>query len=231
MLLPILNVSAFFLEFYHMFMKRRAERDNNMMNFLKRQFRRMGEVKFGLVLVIAGGILGFIVAMVLKGFYWNNINIMDADYLKKIRDTSIDYSALLGYVYWNIFKPFILFWVVTVTALGIPYIGLCLTYIGFQGSFFATIVLMKYGFKGILLIFGYTFPQYLIYIPVIFLSLRSGFYLCKILHYESISRKGRSEIIIKHILLILALGILLALGGLIETYTNTFILRKILGLF
>lgn len=231
MLVPIHNVSALFLGIYHMFRKRRAERKSNMMNVLKRQFRKMGEVKFGLVLVIAGGILGLIVARVLKDFYWNNINIMDADYLKKIRDTSIDYSALLGYVYWNIFKPFVLFWVVTVTALGIPYIGLCLVYIGFQSSFFVTIVLMKYGFKGILLIFGYTFPQYLIYIPVIFLCLRSGFYLNKILHYENVSRKGRSEIIIKQILLIVALGILLALGGLVETYTNTFILRKILGLF
>jgi len=150
--MPIHNVSALFLEFYHMFMKRRTERNNSMINFLKRQFRRMGEVKFGLVLVFAGVILGFIVARVLKGFYWNNINIMDANYLKKIRDTDIDYSALLGYVYWNIFRPFILFWVVAVTALGIPYIGMCLVYIGFQSSFFATIVLMKYGFKGILLL-------------------------------------------------------------------------------
>ena len=202
-----------------------------MMNFFRMQFRKMGEIKFGIVLLIAGGILGFIIAKVLKGFYWDNINILNASYLKKIRDAKIEYSDLLGYVYWNIFKPFILFWIVSVTALGIPYIGLCLVYLGFQSTFFVTIVLMKYGFKGILLIIGYTFPQYILYIPVIFLCLRSGFYLCRSIHYQGISKKGRSEIIIKQVAFILALGILLGLGGLLETYTNTFLLRKILGLF
>lgn len=202
-----------------------------MMNFFRMQFRKMGEIKFGIVLLIAGGILGFIIAKVLKGFYWDNINILNASYLKKIRDTKIEYSDLLGYVYWNIFKPFILFWIVSVTALGIPYIGLCLVYLGFQSTFFVTIVLMKYGFKGMLLIIGYTFPQYILYIPVIFLCLRSGFYLCRSIHYQGISKKGRSEIIIKQVAFILALGILLGLGGLLETYTNTFLLRKILGLF
>lgn len=220
----------YFIEFI-ICLGRDRQRGNIRMNFIKRQFRRMGEVKFGIALLILGGIIGIIVAQVLKGLYWNNINILDASYLKKIRDTNIDYSALLGYVYWNIFKPFILFWVVCMTALGIPYIGLCLIYLGFQSSFFITIISMKYGFKGILLIFGYTFPHYLIYIPIIFLCFRCGFSLCQSMHYQNISKKGRSELILKHVIFIIVLGILLTLGGLLETYTNTFILRKILGLF
>lgn len=202
-----------------------------MINFLKREFRKMGEVKFGLALFIVGILLGFLIARVFKGLYWGNINLIDGDYLKKIRNANIDYSDLMGYVYWNIFRPFVLFWIVCVTALGIPYISLCLIYIGFQSGFFLTIVFMKYGFKGILLTLGYTFPHYLIYIPVIYLCLRSGFSFCKILHYGNISRRGKSELIMKYILLIIGFGILLAIGGLVETYINTYILRKILVLF
>lgn len=233
--LSVLKVPAFFLLFYHMFRKEERKQGLTigviMRNFLSRQFRKMGEVKFGMVLLLVGAVLGVVSARILKGFYWNNINILNNDYITKMKETQIDYDALRGYVYWHIFKPFILFWIVCITTLGIPYIGLCLAYIGFQGSFLTSILLMKYGFKGILLLFGYTFPHYIIYIPVMFLCFRSGFYLCKALHYDNMSRKGRSDFILKQGVFIVFLGIVLAFGGFLETYANTFILRQVLGLF
>ena len=201
------------------------------MNFLKQQLRKLGEVKFGLVLLGFGIVLGILFARLFKGFYWNNINIFDSNYIDKIKNSSIEYSVLLKYVYWNVFKPFVLFWIVCVTVLGIPFIGGCLLYMGFQGGFFVSVILMKYGIKGILLLLGYTFPHYLVYIPVALLCFRSGYWFCRSLRYDNLGRKGKTDKILKYIILILFFSFLLLVGGFLETYVNTFILKKILYFF
>lgn len=220
---------ALFLYRLHMLSYRRLT--GVAMNFVKQQLRRLGEVKTGLLLMALGAVLGIIFARVFKSFYWGNINILDEDYLHQIRTASIDYNDLLKYVYWDLFKNFILFWMVCVTSLGIPFICLCLVYIGFQGSFFISVVLMKYHFKGLLLIFGYTFPQYLIYIPVVLISIRCAYWLCKSLRYDITNRKAKREKIGKYMFLVILLGMVLALGGLAETYIGSFMIRKVLYWF
>lgn len=201
------------------------------MNFFKQQLRRFGEVKAGLLLVAFGVVLGVLFARVFKSFYWGNINILNSSYLYQIKTTPIDYPLLLKYVYWDIFKNFILFWMVCVTSFGIPFIALCLTYVGFQGSFFVTVILMRYQLKGLLLIIGYTFPQYLIYIPVIFISIRLAFWMNKSLRYDNLGKKGRRDKIGKYLALAVLLGAVLAAGGLSEAYIGSFVLRKILYFF
>jgi len=202
------------------------------MNYLKMQLRRLGEVKMGFLFLFLGILAGFLFAGIFKNYYWNSIDILDPNYLSKIKDASIDYSVLLRYVYWNIFRPFILLWVISATAFGIPYIGFCLVYSGFQCGFFLSVIFMKYSIKGILLIIGYTFPHYLIYIPVAYLCLRSGYWLCRGMYYDTkMSKRGRAERIIKHLIIIILLAAALAVGGLLETYVGSSILRKILVLF
>lgn len=52
------------------------------------------------------------------------------------------------------------------------------------------------------------------------------------MYYENkISKKGRAERIAKHMVIIILLAIVLMLGGLVETYIGSFILKKILMLF
>ncbi len=201
------------------------------MNFLKQQLHRLGEIKTGLLLAAFGAVLGVVFARVFKSFYWGNINILNTEYLTQIKDTPINYSELLKYVYWDIFKSYIILWMVCITTFGIPFIALCLTYLGFQSSFFISVILMKFKVKGILLIIGYTFPQYLIYIPVIFISFRLAFWLNKSLRYDNLGKKGKREKTAKYLALAVLLGVVLAAGGLSEAYIGSFVLRKILNIF
>lgn len=202
------------------------------MNYIKLQLRRLGEVKLGFLILFFGIFMGFLFAGLLKSYYWNSMDILDSGYLDKIKNATIDYSVLLRYVFWNIYRPFILFWVISATAVGIPYISLCILYSGFQCGFFLCIIFLRYNMKALLLIIGYTFPQYLVYIPVVYLCLRSGYWLCRNMYYDTkMSRRGRAERIMKHLVIILLLGALLAVGGLLETYVGSYILRKILVFF
>lgn len=202
------------------------------MNYLKAKLRKLGEVKFGILILGIGFILGLLFAAVFKRLYWNQINIIDEGYISKIKETVFDHRVLLRYVLWNNLKIFILFWVFCSTALGIPYIVLSLTYGGFRIGLFVTVIMMRYGIKGILLLFAYTFPQIIVYIPIAFISLRAGYWLCKSMYHETkLGKKGKMERVIKHIGLIFVLGIILTFGCLIETYIGSFILQKILYLF
>ncbi len=202
------------------------------MHYIKLQLRKLGEVKLGFLILATGIMLGFLFARIFKGFYWDSINLLDTEYLYKIKNTAIDYPVLFRYVLWNIYRNFILFWVICTTAIGVPYMTLCILYGGFQCGFFLTVILMRYSLKGILLIFGYTFPHYLLYIPVAFLCLRSGYWLCRSMYYDNkTGRRGKAERIARHIVLIVLLALVLLLGGLLETYVASFILKKILLLF
>ncbi len=202
------------------------------MRYIQLQLRKLGEVKLGFLILAAGIILGFLFARIFRGFYWNSMDLIDTDYLHRIRDTVIDYPVLLRYVLWNIYRNFILFWIISATAVGIPYMTFCILYGGFQCGFFLTVILMRYSLKGILLIFGYTFPHYLLYIPVVFLCLRTGYWLCRGMYYDNkTGRRGKAERIARHLILIMLLALVLLIGGLLETYVASFILRKILFLF
>ena len=97
------------------------------MNYLRTKLRKFGEVKIGILILGIGFILGLLFAVVGKGLYWNQINIIDDEYVTKIRETVFQHNVLLKYVLWNNLKVFLLFWILCSTALGIPYIVLSLT--------------------------------------------------------------------------------------------------------
>lgn len=202
------------------------------MNYFKQQFKRLNDVKRGLVILAIGVILGILFSKIFKSLYWNQMDLIDSTYLNKIKSTKLDYGLLFNYVLWKNFRTFVIFWIVCITPLGIPYISLSLLYCGFQSSFFVSVILMKYEIKGILLIFGYTFPHYLIYILVVFLSLRSGYWLSNSLYSGmKLNKRSKAEQIMKHLVFIIILSGILFLGSLLETYVGSYVLKKILVLF
>lgn len=208
-------------------MKRRYD-----MQSIRVSLRKMGAAKIGLIILALGIFIGFLFANIFKGFYWNQIDILDSSYFSKIRTAEIDYTILFQYVMWKNFKIFLLFWIFTATAVGIPYMVLSVWYAGFEAGFFIAVILMRYGIKGILLIFGYTFPHYLIYIPVAIFCLSIGYHLCRNMYYEvKINRRGKVERIFKHIMTIIILAGALTIGSFLETYAGSYILKKILTLF
>jgi stage II sporulation protein M len=52
------------------------------------------------------------------------------------------------------------------------------------------------------------------------------------MYYDNkVGKRGKAERIVRHLLLIAGLAIVLLLGGLLETYVASFLLKKILVLF
>ena len=156
--------------------------------------------------------------------YHNNI------FAEIVRE-NIDYSSLFFYILGNNLREYVVFWLLSVTVLGIPYIILKIITFGFSTGFFISAIAIQYGFKGIILILTYKFPHGIIYLPIIILCIHKGYSLTRSIYYENrdymgtILRQSKS-----YLLLWLFLAVLLVLGSFLEAYVGSFLLKKTLGL-
>ncbi len=102
---------------------------------------------------------------------------------------------------------------------------------GFAGGFLMTASVMAYGAKGILLILAAMLPQYLLYIPIYlsYLSLAS-FWKTQVAMADG-PRAGRMREYLLFASLCLCMVSVYLTGIFLESYTNPFLLKKILKIF
>lgn len=201
------------------------------MKYINIMIKKYGEKGTGLVLLFSGIIIGILISKSLKGFYWNELDLLNDNYFDLIKNMEIDKKILRNYVLIKDLKNFILIWGLCFTKIGIVCLVFIILYYGMVVGFFISVLLMGYGLKGLLLLFGYTFPQLIIYVPVFVLSIQGGYWLCRNLYYNGLYHKNRGEVVGKYIIFMLILGVFLVIGALLETYVGSFILIKILGAF
>lgn len=202
------------------------------MKLIKLKLQRFNMIQISVIIVIIGLFLGVLFANMFQSFYYERMMNYNNVIFSEIVKEEINYSGLFFYVLKENYEEFIVFWLLSITILGIPYMILRLIYLGFSVGFFISAIAMQYGFKGILLILAYEFPHGLIYIPVILLSLYKGFGLCKTIYYDNRNVSGTIISQLKsYILLFVFLAVLLLLGSFLEAYVGSFFLKKTLGLF
>ncbi|HHX55443.1 MAG TPA: hypothetical protein GX705_03760, partial [Clostridiales bacterium] len=123
--------------------------------------KKYGERKTGLIIFIVGLVIGVLIARIFKGFYWNELDLLNLSYFNLIVNMEIDYKLLRSYVLWKNFRNYFIIWGLSFTKIGITSIGLVLIFYGFKAGFLITVLIMGYKLKGISLLIGYTFPQFL----------------------------------------------------------------------
>lgn len=182
-----------------------------------------------LVLFILGTVLGIIISSLFKGVYFEQIEIFSGDYFNKLEVLDIDYKSLFKFVVWDRYKIFVSVLVLSVTIIGIPYLGLLVLYAGGSAGFLLSVAVMQWGGKGILVFLAYLFPQYLIYIPAALFTIIQAYRVCIGIHFGiPISKKGNIKFILERVPAFFLLGLLLLLGCFAETYLNSPILQKLL---
>lgn len=183
-------------------------------------------------MVIVGLFFGVLAANMFQSFYYDRMmNYQNIIFTEIVRD-NIDNSGLFLYILGENFREFLVFWLLSITILGIPYMVLKLIAFGFSTGFFISAIAMQYGFRGVLLILAFEFPHGIIYLPIILLCLHKGYGLSRSIYYENRNYMGAILKQLKsYILLWIFLSVLLILGSFLEAYMGSFILKKTLGLF
>jgi stage II sporulation protein M len=202
------------------------------MRQFKLQLHRLSVVQTAVILLIIGLFFGVLFANVFKNSYDKQMLNYQNTTFSDITSNAIDYAGLFRYVLTKNFGEFVIFWLLCVTILGIPYMAYKIISFGFLTGFFISAVSMQYGVKGILLILAYVFPHGLVYLPIAIMCLYKGFDLCRAIYHDNRTRiSGLTALIRPKFVMILILAVALVMGSFLEAYVGSFILKKTLGLF
>ena len=202
------------------------------MKQLKLQLHRLSVIQIMVFLLIVGLFLGVLCANIFSENYTVQMRNYEENVFSEITSKQLDYSGLFRYVLGKNFNDFIVFWLLSITILGIPYMALKITSFGFFTGFFISTVTMQYGIKGLLLVLVYVFPHGLVYLPIALISLYKGFGLCRTIYHDNRTYVGGITKLVKsHLMIILLLAVALLVGSFLEAYPGAFLLKKTLGLF
>ncbi|MDD3174535.1 MAG: stage II sporulation protein M [Herbinix sp.] len=202
------------------------------MKLFKLQLHKLGVIQISIFLLILGVFLGVLCANIFHENYVSQMQNYEDSVFSKITDNSIDYAGLFQYVLGKNFNDFLIFWLLSITILGIPYMALKVTSFGFFTGFFISAVTMQYGLKGLLLVLVYVFPHGLLYLPISLLCLYKGFELCRTIYSENRNNFGGIAKLVKnHLVLILLLAIALVVASFLEAYPGAYFLKKALTAF
>ena len=202
------------------------------MKQFKSQLRRLNMFQLAVILLILGLFFGILAANIFHDSYDKKMTEYQSIIFTEIARSSIDYGGLFLYVLGQNFKEFAIFWLLSITILGIPYMVFQLIAFGFTSGFFVSAVAMQYGFKGLLLILVYPFPHGLLYLPIALLCLYKGYGLCRSIYYDKRNYVGTiMHQLRQNILFLLVMAVLLLLASFLEAYVGSYLLKKTLNLF
>lgn len=211
-----------------------------MKKLLHLQLRRRGEMEKGRSMwtrLMQGSLLGAFVAGIFLANLMgreavSNAGILNDYFVEKFQYTEINGQNLFFYVVGERIPLLLLLLSLTLTSLGMAGGILMLSWQGFSVGFMLSASIAKYGVKGILLVLGGVFPQYLFYFPVYVLYCYLTVHLRQRLNRDKVGN-GSERGYIYGAWLIAAVGLLLifVMGIFLESYINPVILKKILKIF
>ncbi|MCI9082303.1 MAG: hypothetical protein HFI70_08365 [Lachnospiraceae bacterium] len=162
----------------------------------------------------------------------SNAGILNDYFVEKFQYTDINGENLLFYILGERVPLLLMLCLLAFTSLGVIAGNLLLGWQGFSIGFMLSAAVAKYGIKGILLVLGGLFPQYLFYVPVYILYCWLTIYLRRRL-YQDRQQQGadRRYIYMAGLVASAGLVVIFITGIFLESYINPFILKKILNIF
>lgn len=182
--------------------------------------------------LLAGFVAGIFLANLMGREAVSNAGVLNDYFIEKFQYTEINGQNLFFYIIGERIPMLLMLLLLTMTSLGIVGGILMLSWQGFSVGFMLSTAIAKYGMKGILLVLGSLFPQYVFYFPVYILYCYLAIYLRQRMHKDR-TGNGSDRRYIYGAWLIAAVGLLLIFitGIFLESYINPTILKNILKIF
>lgn len=182
------------------------------------------------VIFMAGFLLGILYTNLLGREYMDSSSLFGSYYLNSYQYIEVVSSDLFWFILQKRIMPMVIVWVLGVTALGQAAVIGVLAWVGFSGGMLVSMAVMQFGFKGLLLCLGGLFPQYLIYVPAVFLLLHKVYAMSKSYAREK-AEAGAGQLLLPYALSLIFILLFLLLGVILESYVNPSILKLVLKNF
>ncbi|MFP3154581.1 stage II sporulation protein M [Lachnospiraceae bacterium ZAX-1] len=191
-----------------------------------------GGMKYIRLLFLGCFIVGIICANLLGKEKLDSFGILNEYFIEKFKYTTIRQESLFYYILEARLPIMALLLLLVFTVFGIVFGMLFIGWQGFAAGFLISVALIKYGLKGLLLVGGAAFPQYIIYIPVYMIYLHLAvFTQKKIAASKEEGGSGRPKAYVAcFIAVVLILGAYI-IGIFLESYVNPPLLKGILKIF
>lgn len=170
---------------------------------------------------------GILLANMLGSEQLKQYSIFNEYFLKQLSYVSVNYNDLFFYIAENRGIIFCLLFLFGITKFGMPVHFLYIIWNGFSFGIAMVSLIVNFGFKGILVLCVFLFPQYLFYIPLYFMLF---YFSC---HWADTRKneKYRKPLFSKTVLAVCFLGSLILLffiGIMTESYLNPYLIKKII---
>ncbi len=186
-----------------------------------------------LPIFVAGLVAGFFVIAVGKGVLLKDAGLLDEYTLYEMKYMTVDSGAYFWYVLRLRMGKLLLLAVLATTYLGLAVCVGCVFWYGMSAGAFLSAALVRYGIKGLFLGMAGVFPQYLVYVPAMYVL----FLWCEDI-YRGIYGRGHAALgeemprfvwrrALKLLLIILAFGA----GCFLEGFVNPHIMGGLLKVF
>ncbi len=201
---------------------------------LLRQLGNIGVGELPIGTLFAVGLFGGIILIHLgKGILLENTGLLDEDILYHMKYMTVDGNALFYYVLRERMGAVLLLTVLSTTYLGLAVCAGASFWYGVCMGSILSVTVYRYGVKGILLAGAGMLPQYLIYVPAMFLLLKWCESVCRGIYRNRIPTKeaGEKYLLPRRLLQIFGLVAVFLIGCLLESYVNPHMMISLLQIF
>ena len=191
---------------------------------------KISPVKFMEIIFMLSFIVGIIVANIFGKEKLSQYGIVNTFFLQQFKYSDINIYELFAYIFKLRIPIFIGISLIGMTNIWLIIHSMFIAWNGFSFGFLSVAAISSLGFKAIILMLVFLFPQYLIYTPCycVLFSAQWQFHKNSEL-YSTDSHKNKKYLMLGLSFLILCLVI--SFGILTESYLNPYIIKKILKLF
>lgn len=188
-----------------------------------------------LYLFVGGFLTGILLMNLGKISLLGEFGIFDTTSLERIQWMDIDSQGLLAYVLRQRLWELVVLLVLSTTTVGLFLVYACILWRGLLAGMVMSAAMIRFGIKGLLLIFGSAFPQQLLLFPAWFLLLGWCYENCCRLHFPEkgktyYDRSKRRQLVKQGISLVWIFAVT-GIGCILESYVNPMLLSDFLKFF
>lgn len=186
---------------------------------------------FGMIFMI-GLVAGILIMNFGKSILLDNTGLLDETMLLQMSATFPDSNALFAFVLRKRITMILVMVIVATTYLGMIATIAMDFWMGLSAGAFLAAAMLRYGFRGILLVAAGVFPQYLLYAPLFYMLLLWCDRTCRMIYAKGYyqGQDTKAPVLFGRVLPLLIIFVGTVAGCFLESYLNPGILQSFLKL-
>ncbi|MFA9463692.1 MAG: stage II sporulation protein M [Velocimicrobium sp.] len=177
-----------------------------------------GYVKKLAILFFVGVFIGIIVSFVMQNYYKDSYYTYFGGAAKQLISGKIHYGFLFFKTIKRVLIPYLFILVLSMSPAYLPYCFVYMIYIGTRVGYFMGSLFMTYQIRGFLYGILYGMPQILIYTPAMLMLMYLG--------YQENENLQKKKSLPEKLVPLFMILVLVLVGASLETFVNSFIMRK-----